>query len=220
MFHFSLKKLETFRIKSSSSPCWLIWPQSRPNSQTNTNTNTMLSNQLKLNFQIKHEIPIKNPDLFPFPNQTTNLKRSRSTSISIDCRFKLRYPSLCLASLNPIPTPPIIEPIEMALMTRRLGMATVALIAVATVAFVASPADAAKEKRALIRSTVKAHDIVIFSKSYCPYVSLSLTLARVYTQLSDMNSGSWFWLLFKFVIRVHFDVLMSSILIIVYCLVV
>ncbi|XP_078163336.1 glutaredoxin-C8-like [Carex rostrata] len=119
----------------------------------------MIGNQLKLH--LKPQIPIKTTDLIP--DQTIK----PSISISIARPFKLRYPSLCLASLNPIQTPPI-TPVEMAL-TRRIGMATVALIAFATAAFVAAPADAAKEKRAFIRSTVKGHDIVIFSKSYCPY---------------------------------------------------
>ncbi|KAJ1703520.1 hypothetical protein LUZ63_003299 [Rhynchospora breviuscula] len=119
----------------------------------------MYSNQLKL--QLKHKPPIKTPDLIP--NQATK----PSLHISIAPRFKLRYPSLCLASSNPIPNPPI-ETSEMAL-TRRLGMATVALIAVAAAAFVAAPVDAAKAQRSFIRSTIKAHDIVIFSKSYCPY---------------------------------------------------
>jgi glutaredoxin 3 len=119
----------------------------------------MFGNHLKI--QLKHKISIKTPDLIP----DRTIKPSHS--ISIARRSKLRFPSLCLASLNPIQTTPITT-VEMAL-TRRLGMATVALIAFATVAFVAAPADAAKEKRAFIRSTVKAHDIVIFSKSYCPY---------------------------------------------------
>ncbi|KAG8075051.1 hypothetical protein GUJ93_ZPchr0006g40889 [Zizania palustris] len=51
---------------------------------------------------------------------------------------------------------------------RRLGMAAAAAAAVIVLAAFGSVSGAAS-KSAFVKSTVKAHDVVIFSKSYCPY---------------------------------------------------
>ncbi|XP_008781810.1 glutaredoxin-C8 [Phoenix dactylifera] len=52
----------------------------------------------------------------------------------------------------------------------RLGTATVALLAVAAALLgLLSEGSAAATKKAFVKKTVAAHDIVIFSKSYCPY---------------------------------------------------
>ncbi|CAD5187508.1 glutaredoxin-C8 [Musa acuminata AAA Group] len=56
----------------------------------------------------------------------------------------------------------------MAAAGRHLGMTAVAVLAVATSLFGLSDASAAK-KVAFVKKTVSSHDIVIFSKSYCPY---------------------------------------------------
>ncbi|XP_020102742.1 glutaredoxin-C8 isoform X2 [Ananas comosus] len=51
---------------------------------------------------------------------------------------------------------------------RGLGMATVALLAAAAAVLVGFPSEAAT-KVSFVKNTIKSHDIVIFSKSYCPY---------------------------------------------------
>ncbi|CAL9060774.1 glutaredoxin-C8-like [Musa acuminata AAA Group] len=56
----------------------------------------------------------------------------------------------------------------MAAAGRHLGMTAVAVLAVAASLFGLSDASAAK-KVAFVKKTVSSHDIVIFSKSYCPY---------------------------------------------------
>ncbi|CAL9104399.1 unnamed protein product [Musa textilis] len=56
----------------------------------------------------------------------------------------------------------------MAAAGRHLGMTAVAVLAVAAYLFGLSDASAAK-KVAFVKKTVSSHDIVIFSKSYCPY---------------------------------------------------
>ncbi|URE17708.1 Glutaredoxin [Musa troglodytarum] len=57
---------------------------------------------------------------------------------------------------------------KMAAAGRHLGMTAVAVLAVAAYLFGLSDASAAK-KVAFVKKTVSSHDIVIFSKSYCPY---------------------------------------------------
>ncbi|XP_072963148.1 glutaredoxin-C8 [Typha angustifolia] len=56
----------------------------------------------------------------------------------------------------------------MAVFGRRIGMAAVALVAVAAASLFASSSEAAN-KVSFVKKTVSSHDIVIFSKSYCPY---------------------------------------------------
>ncbi|CAL9772682.1 unnamed protein product [Musa acuminata subsp. burmannicoides] len=56
----------------------------------------------------------------------------------------------------------------MAAAGRHLGVTAVAVLAVAASLFGLSDASAAK-KVAFVKKTVSSHDIVIFSKSYCPY---------------------------------------------------
>ncbi|KAG1326896.1 glutaredoxin-C8 [Cocos nucifera] len=52
----------------------------------------------------------------------------------------------------------------------RIGTATVALLAVSAILLGLSwKGSAAATKAAFVKKTVAAHDIVIFSKSYCPY---------------------------------------------------
>ncbi|KAE8768232.1 glutaredoxin-C8 [Hordeum vulgare] len=50
---------------------------------------------------------------------------------------------------------------------RRFGVAAAAAAFIALAAF--GSASASKTPTAFVKSTVKAHDVVIFSKSYCPY---------------------------------------------------
>ncbi|XP_073001404.1 glutaredoxin-C8 isoform X1 [Typha latifolia] len=73
------------------------------------------------------------------------------------------------ASIFP-PNPPSrsVEATAMAVFGRRIGMAAVALVAVAAASLFASSSEAAN-KVSFVKKTVSSHDIVIFSKSYCPY---------------------------------------------------
>ncbi|XP_006656323.1 glutaredoxin-C8 [Oryza brachyantha] len=50
---------------------------------------------------------------------------------------------------------------------RRFGVASAAAALIALAAF--GSASGTASKSAFVKSTVKAHDVVIFSKSYCPY---------------------------------------------------
>ncbi|KAL5199831.1 hypothetical protein ABZP36_021034 [Zizania latifolia] len=50
---------------------------------------------------------------------------------------------------------------------RRLGVAAAAAAVIVLAAF--RSVSGAASKSAFVKSTVKAHDVVIFSKSYCPY---------------------------------------------------
>uniref|UniRef100_A0A0E0LE96 Glutaredoxin domain-containing protein n=1 Tax=Oryza punctata TaxID=4537 RepID=A0A0E0LE96_ORYPU len=53
-----------------------------------------------------------------------------------------------------------------ALLGRRFGMAAAATALIALAAF--GSASGTASKSSFVKSTVKAHDVVIFSKSYCP----------------------------------------------------
>ncbi|XP_010913704.1 glutaredoxin-C8 [Elaeis guineensis] len=58
----------------------------------------------------------------------------------------------------------------MATAAGRIGTSTGALLAVAAILLgLSSEGSAAATKAAFVKKTVAAHDIVIFSKSYCPY---------------------------------------------------
>lgn len=89
----------------------------------------------------------------------------------------LREPNALFPKLSPPlpPPPPVIRSRYLssasrdamaALLGRRFGMAAAALIALAALG---SAASGTASKSSFVKSTVKAHDVVIFSKSYCPY---------------------------------------------------
>ncbi|TVU08409.1 hypothetical protein EJB05_41813 [Eragrostis curvula] len=54
-----------------------------------------------------------------------------------------------------------------AFLSRRAGMAAAAAALIAFAAF--GPVSSGSSPKSFVKSTVKAHDVVIFSKSYCPY---------------------------------------------------
>ena len=60
-----------------------------------------------------------------------------------------------------------------ALLGRRIGVAAAAAAFIALAAF----GSASPSPKSFVKSTVAAHDVVIFSKSYCPYDPLSPSIA-------------------------------------------
>ncbi|KAJ6829001.1 glutaredoxin-C8 isoform X1 [Iris pallida] len=54
-------------------------------------------------------------------------------------------------------------------MAKRPAWTAMALMAVAATLMASAPLVSAAGKKSFVRKTVSAHDIVIFSKSYCPY---------------------------------------------------
>ncbi|KAJ3679233.1 hypothetical protein LUZ60_017244 [Juncus effusus] len=101
------------------------------------------------------------------PSQSPQLKRDLKTTNPIPLQLHFKPRSLTFSSVRSnFESPPPASEMNGG---RRLGMAAVALLAVAAAVLAVAPADAAKAERKFVRSTVKAHEIVIFSKSYCPY---------------------------------------------------
>ncbi|WOL19028.1 glutaredoxin-C8 [Canna indica] len=65
----------------------------------------------------------------------------------------------------------------MAAAGRRLGLTAVALLAVAA-SLLGPPVASAAKRVSFVKKAVSSHDIVIFSKSYCPYCKRAKTVFK------------------------------------------